>query len=256
MEPLIVTQGLLSLLRQRRIYTSRLGIDRWKPGDTIGVHPQCALEPYAQLFIGNIVPREFGAFSYARSTMGLEVSVARYTSIGEGVMWMGADHPAGWASSSPFTYDYGLPAVRAFHAQYDPEPPPARRFDPGDPRVWIGNDVWIGDGAMVAPGVTIGDGAIVGARTLVREDVPPYAIVVGQPARILRLRFPEPLVERFAALQWWRFTPAVLQRLPVEAPEQFLDALEARLASDDPPAPINPVYLRLADLKAVCETQG
>ncbi|SOC17768.1 CatB-related O-acetyltransferase [Stappia indica] len=67
----------------------------------------------------------------------------------------------------------------------------------------VGNDVWIGREAMILPGVTICDGAVIGAGSVVASDVPPYAIAVGNPARILRLRFPEDVIERLLAVAWW-----------------------------------------------------
>lgn len=69
----------------------------------------------------------------------------------------------------------------------------------------VGNDVWIGCNAVILPGVTVGDGAIVAAGAIVTKDVPPYAIVAGSPARILRYRWDEKTVERVAALQWWNW---------------------------------------------------
>jgi virginiamycin A acetyltransferase len=67
----------------------------------------------------------------------------------------------------------------------------------------IGNDVWLGYEALVLPGATIGDGAVVGARAVVGGDVPPYAVAVGNPARIVRRRFDDPTVARLLALRWW-----------------------------------------------------
>lgn len=67
----------------------------------------------------------------------------------------------------------------------------------------LGNDVWIGEGATIMPGVTIGDGAIVAARSVVAGDVPPYGIVGGNPARVIRLRFSEPAITRLLRLAWW-----------------------------------------------------
>lgn len=69
--------------------------------------------------------------------------------------------------------------------------------------VVIGNDVWIGDGASVMQGVTIGDGAIVAAGAVVIKDVPPYSIVGGVPAKVIRYRFDEATVERLLELEWW-----------------------------------------------------
>jgi acetyltransferase-like isoleucine patch superfamily enzyme len=225
-----VTQPLLELFAERRVYHTWAGTERWKPGDVIAVGDNCKLEPYAQVFEGYHLPAAMGSFSYCRSPADPLARIGRYCSIARGVVWMGPEHPADWVSSSPFFYDYRSAAAKAFHALHDPQRPAPPIWPEADSFV-VGHDVWIGEGAAIARGVTIGDGAIVGARALVREDVPPYAIVVGQPARVLRLRFPEALVERFLAARWWRYAPDRLQRLPATEPERFLDALEAEVAA-------------------------
>ncbi len=67
----------------------------------------------------------------------------------------------------------------------------------------IGNDVWIGYEAVVMPGVHIGDGAIIGTRAVVTRDVPPYGIVGGVPARIIKYRFDEPTIQMLLKIKWW-----------------------------------------------------
>lgn len=69
--------------------------------------------------------------------------------------------------------------------------------------VAIGNDVWIGSHVLIMDGVTIGDGAVVGAGAVVTKDVPPYAIVGGVPAKIIRYRFPEKMIQQLLDIQWW-----------------------------------------------------
>ena len=67
----------------------------------------------------------------------------------------------------------------------------------------IGNDVWIGQNAVILPGVHIGDGAIIGANSIVGSDVDPYTIVVGNPAKPIRKRFDEELIELMQRFKWW-----------------------------------------------------
>lgn len=67
----------------------------------------------------------------------------------------------------------------------------------------IGNDVWMGYEALVMPGVDIGSGAIIGARSVVTKDVPPYAVVAGNPAQVIRYRFDEKTIEQLLDIQWW-----------------------------------------------------
>jgi virginiamycin A acetyltransferase len=67
----------------------------------------------------------------------------------------------------------------------------------------VGNDVWIGQEATIMPGVTIGDGAIIAAKSVVTADVPPYAIVGGNPAKLIRRRFGDDVIAELLAIRWW-----------------------------------------------------
>lgn len=70
-------------------------------------------------------------------------------------------------------------------------------------RTTIGNDVWIGQRAMIMGGVNVGDGAVIGAGAIVTRDVPPYAIVVGVPAKVIRYRFSKETIELLNSIRWW-----------------------------------------------------
>lgn len=93
----------------------------------------------------------------------------------------------------------------------------------------IGNDVWIGYNATILNGVTIGDGAIIGAGSVVTEDVPPYAIVGGNPAKLIRFRFNQEIIERLTRSAWWDYGPDILSGLDISNPEYCIDEIEKRV---------------------------
>lgn len=78
-------------------------------------------------------------------------------------------------------------------------------------RVTVGNDVWIGERVMIMGGINIGDGAVVGAGAVVTKDVPPYSIVAGIPAKLIRYRFSDDIVEKLLELKWWKLPDEVLR---------------------------------------------
>jgi hypothetical protein len=97
----------------------------------------------------------------------------------------------------------------------------------------IGNDVWFGAKAVVSSDITIGTGAVIGANSFVRTDVPPYAIVVGSPSRIVRYRFEPHIIERLLASEWWDLLPEDMAGIDFEDIEKALDEVEIRKAKID-----------------------
>lgn len=78
--------------------------------------------------------------------------------------------------------------------------------------IYIGNDVWIGSSVKIMPGVHIGNGAVIGAGAIVTKDVPPYAIVGGVPAKIIKYRFSEDFIEKLENSKWWNLDASILKK--------------------------------------------
>lgn len=226
-----VTPALLARFRQHRLHSDQRGRVRWKVGDVLSVMADARIEPYAHLLAGTVLPTALGAFSYSWAKLEPNIRVGRYCSIAPIVTQYGLGHPTDWISSSPFSHN---PQPLGGFADYFQDIGLSKfalhPFDQGSAPVEVGHDVWIGEGALMKPGVTIGTGAIVAARAVITHDVPPYAIVGGMPARLIRYRFDEDVVDRLLKAQWWRFGPEILQPLDVRDPAAFLDRFEQALA--------------------------
>ena len=105
------------------------------------------------------------------------------------------------------------------------------RFDYLDmPRTRIGHDVWLGHSVHVRSGVEIGHGAVIAMGSVVTKDVPPYTIVGGNPARVLRMRFSEKIISGLLATEWWNLPEVELTRWAVwfDDPEKFLNEWELK----------------------------
>lgn len=95
-------------------------------------------------------------------------------------------------------------------------------------KIIIGNDVWIGKNVTVMGGVTIGDGAVIGTGAIVTKDVPPYAVVAGIPAKVIRMRFSEEVVKALLDIKWWDYGPNILINLPTKI-EESIQKLKERI---------------------------
>lgn len=98
-------------------------------------------------------------------------------------------------------------------------------------KIEIGHDVWIGEGAFIRRGVTIGNGAVVAARAVVVNDVPPYAVVAGTPARILRFRFDPDTIAAIEKIQWWHYGLSALDSVDFTDPQLAIPTIERNIAA-------------------------
>lgn len=143
-----------------------------------------------------------------------ETTIGRYCSIAAGVRILTENHPMDFQSTHGFFFN------------------PLFRFTAGNlvrrKSLTIGNDVWIGYNAVIMPGVSrVGDGAVIAAGAVVNKEVPPYAVVVGNPARVVRFRFSAPTIARLLASRWWEksiqeIVPDIQQYVrPLEPQQEF-----------------------------------
>jgi acetyltransferase-like isoleucine patch superfamily enzyme len=151
---------------------------------------------------------------------GSTLQVGAYCSIADGAqIFLGGEHRTDWVTTYPFPVFWEA----ATNIQGHPR-------SKGD--VIIGNDVWIGTEATFLSGVKVGDGAVIGAKSVVVKDVPPYAIVAGNPARVIKMRFDDDTVARLLRVKWWEWDDARIERaLPLllqEDTQAFLCAVENR----------------------------
>ncbi len=150
-----------------------------------------------------------GEYSYGRPKIrfpeiGAPLTIGRYCSIADRVeIFLGGNHRTDWVTTYPFD---NLPGLW-------PRSVGRERSHVTRGGVTIGNDVWIGSGAVVLSGVHIGDGAVIGAQAVVARDVPAYAVVAGNPAQALRMRFDDATIAALVACAWWELPRNEVERL-------------------------------------------
>lgn len=129
---------------------------------------------------GCFVPGQFDRFT----------SIGRYCSMAKSLRAMNRNHPLEYKSMHAFFFNPALKYCSEDKINYIP--------------LKIGNDVWIGHNAIIMPNVkNIADGAVIAAGAVVNKDIPPYAVAVGNPARVVRFRFSKEIIEELIASRWW-----------------------------------------------------
>ena len=168
---------------------------------------------YEQCYGIKIGVGSYGCFDIERITSN--ITIGRYCSFAKGVTIVPRrEHPIGYASTHPYFFNSALGWVEA-------SPIPFNELE-------IGNDVWIGQNAIISSKCKkIGNGSVIGAGSFVNKDVPPYAIVVGSPARVIRYRFNEEMIELLEGSRWYDLSPEQLKEFAdlVDQPELFARAI-------------------------------
>lgn len=135
--------------------------------------------------------------------IGVKLTIGKYCSIANDVkILLGGAHYTQWASTYPFYLNHRDIFTKLNNVN-----------SPTSKDTVIGNDVWIGNGAVILSGKTIGDGAVIGAGTIVSKDIPPYAIAVGNPVRIIRYRFDSETIKNLQESEWWDLPPEIINTL-------------------------------------------
>lgn len=229
------------------VHLANLGISVGAQG-VFPVHEDTVLETPVTLFGADIwrMPARIGAFSYfGANTRFHSASAGRYCSFAPGLEVGLSQHPGDWLTSSPVSYVPNFMNFERHFADADlgwARELPLEPYD-GSSHTEIGNDVWIGASVYLKDGITVGDGAIIGAHAVVTKDVPPYAIVVGTPARVVRYRFDDAMIARLLALRWWDYNILEFGGWHVSQVDGAVSALEdavaAGIVQPYAPAPIN-----------------
>lgn len=162
-----------------------------------------------------------GAYSYSNGfnnyISASTVKIGRYCSIATGASRMDIRHPTDWVSTHPFAYSTERFCSEGYHKL---------SYDNLGGGVTVGNDVWIGAHALISDDITIGDGAIIAARSVVTKDVDPYTIVGGVPARPIRKRFSNKVIDEMLESRWWNYDFRDFPGETMNRPEAFLEFIE------------------------------
>lgn len=205
------------------LITNPCGIDNLS--DDIFFEAPCAIKSgYCNLD----KPIHVGAFSYSNSLAMDNIKIGRYCSIGPNV-FMGGVHPLNTLSTSPFQYDKNF----LFFSEYLNDKINAPLSLKKDMCIELGNDVFIGAFAFIKPGVKIGHGAVIGAHSVVVSDIPPYAVAVGNPARIVKYRFPDDIIKRLLKLKWWEYKYTDFKNIDFSSVEKTIEQIECLIRDNN-----------------------
>lgn len=170
-KPLLFAINLILRLMPYSLCGVRIGIGSWiKSKTTLGVGTRIGW---------NFCVRGAG-----------KLSIGRYCAIGENVRVITSNHAITYLALN-LTLQSKLLGRRLVATKRD---------------VAIGHDVWIGDGVIILPGVSIGNGAVIGAGSVVTKSIDAYSVVAGNPAKVIRARFPEDTIKKIESLAWWNWT--------------------------------------------------
>lgn len=175
-----VCSNIFVLLKTRLLYKYA----SLKFGSSVYLHHNSEIKTSVEIKDGTYINGKIRILGSSKVTIG------KYCAIGSGVRIISSNHDISHAN---LQYN--------FENKYF-----GRNVDVSKGPVTIGNNVWIGDLAIILSGVHIGDGAVLAAGTIVTKDVPPYAIVAGNPAKIIKFRFNKTVIKQLLKIKWWNWS--------------------------------------------------
>ena len=148
----------------------------------------------------------------------INTEIGSFCSLSSGIHIGLAQHPIAWVSTSPVFQDVTNSSIKCRYA---------RLKLPESKRTKIGHDVWIGTNAIIKAGVNVGTGSVIASGAIVTKDVPPYAIVGGCPAKIIRFRFDGDRIKELLQSKWWKLSDSDLNKVGnlANKPTEFIDAI-------------------------------
>ncbi|MEH2430380.1 MAG: CatB-related O-acetyltransferase [Nostoc sp.] len=181
------------------------------------------LGTYSRIYpFSKVSNSQIGNFSYISYDCIINnCQIGNYCSIARGVKIGLGKHPANFISTSPIFYSLNNPFKKKIVK--------LQKFTEFE-RTIIGSDVWIGVNVILLDGISIGDGAIIGANAVVTKNVPPFAIVVGCPAKVIRYRFSEENIQKLLSTTWWNKDISELQEFIDLFQSEVNDAVIEKLA--------------------------
>ena len=168
-----------------------------------------SFEGYNKIGEANVCSSTIGFGTYFISGDLRNSVIGRFCSIGNNVIVITSNHPSDFVSTYPGFFKTQNKGIYNFETNLSFN---EHKLTADGHSIVIGNDVWIGDNVTFLGGVSIGDGAIIGANALVTKDVPPYCVVGGVPAKVIKTRFNVNLIDRLMSIKWWNWDLERLNR--------------------------------------------
>lgn len=211
----------------RKLGVSMSNIGLLDPIHTIEFEPPVIMSDIVQL---RRYVRKVGSYTFFRGgSLQSLASIGRYCSVAPGLFIGGGNHPIDWLSSHPFQY-----SAQDFNFwEESKEVITDLKIDMSilKSEPVIGNDVWIGANVTINRGVTIGDGVIVAAGSVVTSSIDAYMIVGGVPAKIIKPRFNDKIIESLISLKWWDLPHTFLSGLPFNNIENCIEILNDKISN-------------------------